>query len=275
MAFETPQELRREANDIASRSKGARQAWFDLRQWATGRGPIAMKTAVHEFLSVHGGAPDSTILLPEILRGISAFPPQERGAMIALATKRPGISDFRHNSMISPRASMVVSNNRPTPAMTFHPSNLPSGISAMKIPGRGKLAEDPSSIRDMPMHMHELHRPAIGSTMLRAKLEMKPAGFDSSRSPDSLAMGMDKGEHIVRSLVHNMRSHGGGNAPYLGASAKPKSVAVKASRAKKKATPRKSVAKARHVKRVGKTMRAKGAGKQPRGRSAKKKSRKQ
>ncbi|MFH0737083.1 MAG: hypothetical protein V1827_00840 [Candidatus Micrarchaeota archaeon] len=226
MAIFNPEGFRKEAKDIISRGRGARQAWFDLRQWASGKGPVAMKMGLHEFLSAYGGTPEAAPLLPDLLRTSSIFPPQERGAIIAMATHRQTISDMRIRSTLKPMTAFL----KDRPISLLHPSSIKTQLRPANI------AHPDIELRDIHASIHEQMRSSL-RVLPEAREMPKMKGFDSSRSPDTLAIGMNKGEHIMSSLIDRMRTHGATHAPYL--AARPKAAK------RKRATTRKRITRAK------------------------------
>ena len=223
MAVFNPEGLRKEAKDIISRGRGARQAWYDLRQWASGKGPLAMRLGIHEFLTSYGGSPEAAPLLPDLLRTSAVFPPQERGAIIAMAAHRPAPFDMRIRSTLRPMTSF----QKDHPISMLHPASI-------------KTQLRPANLQHPDIALRDIHEQMKSSLrVLPQPREMPRApGFDSSKSPDTLTMGANKGEHIMSSLINKMRSHGTTQVHHLGAPAQP--TAAKRKRARK-AKPRKTI----------------------------------
>ncbi len=211
-------DYRRQARAIAAGGKGARQAWTELRQWANGKGPVAMKSAMMEFMGAYGGTPEATLIMPEILRGAAVLSPMERGELIRLGKPPAEFSSY-------PRlgSKPALGQGRPALSLSFQPNtrtNAPRpGVLAPFVP-----SSDHAYLRDMPVRMRErleasrptsLEASAILPQHLRnEKIDIKPVHFDSSRSPDAF-VGAQKGENLVRNLIHQVRSHGRGD--YLSA----------------------------------------------------------
>ena len=73
-----PDKLRKQAQSIASKNAEPKQAWKELREWASENGPMAMEMAVHEFLANHGRDPEVAALIPGIMHRVSVLPLGER-----------------------------------------------------------------------------------------------------------------------------------------------------------------------------------------------------
>lgn len=198
--------LRRQARAIAEKNSGAREAWQELQGWAGGRGPLAMKSAMAEFLSVHGGSPEAASIMPEIIRGASAvFPPRERGELFELSVRRPMPADLRPNPL-PPRPTMGVSGGKPQLSIAFQPSREPPrlGVVERLTPGH-----DHAYLRDTPLRMRDQIQSSLGKPQIRAaEAKKEDKRFDSGKSPDSFSMGAQSGERLVNNLIHSVRSHG-------------------------------------------------------------------
>lgn len=254
-------DLRKEARTIAAGGKGARQAWADLRQWASKRGPAASKCAMMEFLSAYGGTPEAAFVMPEIMRSASTvFSPDERTELIGLASKKPAFNDSKPLlPPIGPKPSMPIASARPSLALSFKPS-----VRESPAPRLGAIepivpSADHAYLRDMPIRM----RDRLETSSLRAPMPGMPREsgmvngrddavrafqFDPHKSPDSAHLGANKGEHIVRSLIHSMRSHGRDGMPHMSPApiaAKPK--ARKKTGAKRAMKP--AARKAKHARK--------------------------
>src|SRR4030095_7221838 len=83
-----PNDLRRQAHELAAKAKGAKAAWTDLSKWSMGKGPLAIKSAIIEFMSSFGSSPEAARMMPELIRSASQFPdPAERRNLLELTTK--------------------------------------------------------------------------------------------------------------------------------------------------------------------------------------------
>jgi hypothetical protein len=269
-------DLRKEARTIAAGGKGARQAWTDLRQWASKRGPAASKCAMMEFLSAYGGTPEAAFVMPEIMRSASTvFSPEERTELVGLASKKPSFNDSKPlMPPIGPKPSMPIASARPSLALSFKPSvreNMAPRLGAIEpiVP-----SADHAYLRDMPIRMRDrieassLRAPMAGlpkeSANMGGRDDTRSFQFDPHKSPDSAYLGANKGEHIVRSLIHSMRSHGRDEIPHMAPApiaAKPK--ARKKTIAKRAAKP--AARKAKHARKPAtrKTSARKGAARKP------------
>ncbi len=208
-----PESLRKEAHSIASGGKNARQAWSELRQWAAGRGPLAMKSAMMEFLEAFGGTPEAAYVMPEIMRSASfMMSPQERVGIMHAALGRPRMDEVRS------RASRIASVHappgalrRPEPAFSFRPAGGPA-----QQPALGRVepllpARDHAYLRDIPVRSRERLETALPSP--REARKGAGARFDAAISPDSRAVRMHSGERLLSGLIGSLRSHGSYEAP--------------------------------------------------------------
>jgi hypothetical protein len=211
-----PDDMRREARAIAASGKGAGQAWAELRQWASRHGPAAMKLAIMEYMGQYGGTPDAAFILPEVMRSASlALSPAERNELIRLAApgqhagaQKPGIT------RLAPRQSVPVAAGRPALAISFQPPQ--AGRQAPKIGAIEPLtpSADHAYLRDMPIVMRD--RLEAARQIRPAPLGARRSGEAPGRAPNPASgsgqaasyLGAQKGEHIVRSLISSLRSHG-------------------------------------------------------------------
>lgn len=162
MTRENPSELRAGARKIAQDSKEPGRAWSELRSWAAGKGPLAMRTAAMEFISVHGRNPQALLLMPEVLKSSAGFisPPTLSDRMISL---RPDVP-------------------RMQPSLNFGPKPLEARTQVQ------------------PMRLN--------TSMELPRRPDHAVQFDATKSPDSRVMGATShGHHIVRSLIHSLKSH--------------------------------------------------------------------
>jgi hypothetical protein len=213
-----------------------------------------------EFLSAYGGTPEAAFVMPEIMRSASTvFSPDERTEFIGLASKKPSFNDSKPLlPLIRPKPSMPIASARPSLALSFKPS-----VRESPAPRLGAIepivpSADHAYLRDMPIRM----RDRIEASSLRAPMPAMPKEsammggrddarsfqFDPHKSPDSSYLGANKGEHIVRSLIHSMRSHGRDEMSHMSPApiaAKPK--ARKKTGAKRATKP--AARKAKHARK--------------------------
>src|SRR5574337_1170726 len=71
----TPLDLASQARQIARSGMPARAAWGELKSWASDKGPMALRSAAMEFISVYGRNPEAALLMPEVMRSSSGFMP--------------------------------------------------------------------------------------------------------------------------------------------------------------------------------------------------------
>jgi hypothetical protein len=214
-----PEDLRNEARTIASSGKGARQVWAELKQWAGKRGPAAMKSAMMEFLSTYGGTPEAAYVMPELMRNASAaFNPSERGELVRLAMRRNPMPDIRApQKSLSPKTLFPnPSSDRSALSLNFRPVSREGAAPRLGVIEPVSPNHDHAYMRDMPIRARErldaaaLARPSNFPAPSAAALgeNARHFDFDPRKSPDSRSIGAEKGEHIVRSLIHSVRSHG-------------------------------------------------------------------
>ncbi len=217
---DTPDSLRKQARSIAAGSRPA-EAWSELRMWASGKGPLAMKSAMIEFISAHGRSPEAALLMPRIMRDKS-LSPAERKEMLSLGFRSE--LDPQH-PLVKPRFE------GPKSAFMLSPQPRPS------------LGHDPADPRQMHLAMRENAIPSL-------KLPAPGLRFDASKSPDShvFSAASHKGERLIHNLVERMRGHAqehpvqGMSGPMESPRARPKE--RKPARKRAKRAPRKGAKKA-------------------------------
>ncbi|MEW6036341.1 MAG: hypothetical protein AB1529_07035 [Candidatus Micrarchaeota archaeon] len=196
-----PDEMRKQANRIVRNGKTARDAWSELRQWASGKGPLAMKTAMQEFVGEYGGSSEAAALMPDMLNASKVLSPLERREVLELAGHK--VADMRAPARtVTPKASLPLSGQRPALSLSFQPAAAPRLGATDPLSARG----DHTYMRDIHMHMRDRLVPSLGKPALAAASE-EAKHFDASKSPDSHVFGAGGGEHLVRSLIHKVRSH--------------------------------------------------------------------
>jgi len=221
-------DLKKEARSIAT-GKGARDAWSELKGWASGRGPHAMKIAMIEFMGVHGRSPESALLMPELLKtAFFAFSPLERRSLLDPSSRKSALDE--RTALIKPKTLMLMEGARPAISASFAPNQNISPKLAMVEPISPLY--DRAYMRDMPIRMRESLQPSLGRPFFSK--EKQNSRFDPSRSPNSFSMKPQKGEQIVRSLVDQMRGHGRGENAYLSPVSAPRKTVSKARRVKAK-----------------------------------------
>jgi hypothetical protein len=209
-----------------------------------------MKSAIMEFMNAHGGTPEAAIVMPEVVGSSSQlFSPRERDELVQLAGRRPQFTDLQAKlGTLSPKPSLPLTGERPSLSLSFqpHPPRDSPRLGAIEpvMP-----SADRAYLRDMPIRVRDrleasLGRPQLsakGPPAASAKHGMQPLHFDPSRSPDTFAMGAQKGENLVRSLIQQVRSHGRSEAYHMSpapADVKTARRKAKAPKTKKKARPR-------------------------------------
>lgn len=197
LSRDSPSDLRSQARQIAHGAKSPRAAWGELKSWAAGKGPFAMRSAAIEFLSVYGRDPEAQLLMPEVMQSSSGIQMPQRNLMDLAINLRPG-SDFVR------------------PQFRIEPKSMPAKAQPHQVQLKTSL--------ELP------RRP-------------EPLQFDATKSPDSRVMSASKGHHIVRSLIHKIKSHAS-DAPhnYQGEPMKKKAKSKKMTKRKpaKKASKKKS-----------------------------------
>ncbi len=223
---DNPDSLRKQAHSIASSARRPDEAWSELRIWASGKGPLASKFAMIEFVSLHGSSPEAALLIPQLMRDKS-LSSAERKEMLSMG--------FR--SEIEPNGVSV----RPK-------LDAPKTASALAPRAQVQLQRDFHDPREMHLALREQAVPAL-------QLPARSARFDASRSPDShvFSAGSHKGERLIRNLVEKMRGHSAPEHPVqvMSGDARPKPKAArkparkKARKIAQRKAPKKTKAKAR------------------------------
>ncbi len=219
---DNPVSLRKQAHSIAASARRPDEAWSELRIWASGKGPLALKSAMIEFISVHGTSPEAALLMPQLLRDRS-LSSLERKEMLSMQSELEPKADLIRPRLEAPKAAFLSAVSHP------HANH--------------------NDVRDMHLVLRERALPTLGMP--------KASRFDASKSPDShtFSIGMHRGERLVRNLVEKMKGHAAEH-PVQGISGtvnkaprRSKAKARKPKRAlKKKARPRKAPKKTRRRK---------------------------
>jgi len=262
-----PEDLRNEARAIASSGKGARQVWAELKQWAGTRGPAAAKCAMIEFLGTYGGTPEAAYVMPELMRNATqSFSPSERGELVRLAMRR-NVPDMRPAKPVSAKPFMPNPADRSALALNFRPVSRDGAAPHLGVIEPVSSNHDLAYMRDMPVRARE----RLESAMLPPpRFQEQSRHFDPHRSPDSHPLGAQKGEHIVRSLIHSVRSHGRDEMPHLSSAAPVRKAPKKAVHVSKRAkTAKKRVARSTIKKAHKARVPARKSGSKVRARTAK------
>jgi hypothetical protein len=219
-----PDSLKKEAHAIASAGKSALQTWHELRSWASARGPLAMKSAMMEFLGAYGGTPDAAYVMPEVMRNASSFlSPQERVGVMHAALSRPRPGQMRQHPMLAGQKpgqgpGLMPRIGRPDAALAFRPARPPQS------PPLGRLeplvpAHDHAYLRNI----HVMSRDRLETAL--PKPPARKQAFASAVRPAAREMPAH-GERIVTSLISKLRSHAA-DVPHLSAPSQPKRKAPK------------------------------------------------
>jgi hypothetical protein len=104
LSKDSPADLALQARQIAKSGMPPMAAWGELSSWASGKGPVALRSAAMEFISVYGRTPEAQRIMPEVMRSSSGFAP---------LPPRPSIFEFR--SPVKPELRM------PKPGLNFEP----------------------------------------------------------------------------------------------------------------------------------------------------------
>ncbi len=250
-----PEDLRNEAREIASSGKGARQVWAELKQWAGTRGPAAAKCAMIEFLGTYGGTPEAAYVMPELMRNATqSFSPSERGELVRLAMRRNPVQDIRAPAkQVSAKPFMPNPSDRSALALNFRPVSRDGAAPRLGVIEPVSSNHDLAYMRDMPVRARE----RLESAMLPPpRFQEQSRHFDSRKSPDSHPLSAQKGEHIVRSLIHSVRSHGRDEmshlSPAVPAARKAPKKAVRVSKRSKAAKPAKKRVARSTIKKASK-----------------------
>ena len=198
---DNPANLRQQARTIASGTKSARAAWSELKSWAAGKGPLAMKRAAEEFLTIHSRSPESAVLMPEVMHSAAwGMSPTQRHEMVAGQRFSPALG--RPSPQIQPRSATEM---LPL-TMFFRPKQKNSAVQL------GTVIPLDSSVD--PVYLKDAEFRARGTSMtVLPKPVLSQAGqkpFDPSRSPDSFGRGVEAGEgsQLMKNLIQRMRAHG-------------------------------------------------------------------
>jgi hypothetical protein len=253
--MENPDVLDREARAIARKSKGAKAAWEGLIVWASKKGPLAMRMAVTAFMASYGTKPEAAAVIPTVLRDAGrSITPSEKGALIRLSPHPHEAVGAARGAGPGLRTSLPLEKDRPSLSLSLHPIKGPYSPGSIH-----PFSSDHAAMRDVHLRMRESTRLSLGAP---PRVEHGPA-FDPSKSPGAF-MGAQKGEHLLRSLIHKVRSHASPKKAAEAASqAGPESKAPKAARkarrapAKKAKAPRKKAKPARKAAKPKKAIKPK------------------
>jgi hypothetical protein len=126
----SPAELRLQAKSIVSVGKPAKAAWSELKSWAYDKGPVALRSAAMEFISVYGRSPEAQFLMPEVMRSSSGFMP---------FPQMPSVFDFRLQAKPDFRAVKPIFNfEKQAPKAPMERLEMKT---MMELPKRAALTE--------------------------------------------------------------------------------------------------------------------------------------
>ena len=187
--------LRSAARQIASSGTNPRAIWGELQKWSSVRGPLAVKCAMIEFVSIHGTNPEAAVILPELLRS-QILSPIEKNDLLA----RSHLSNQTSPNLMNTQRSSL------TPKMATGSEKLSLSLrpqDQIRFNSFTPLSPsmDHSRLRDMPLRIHE----SMGRQLLPPFSANRPTENNPQRST---ALGANHGEHLVRSLVERVRAHG-------------------------------------------------------------------
>ncbi|MFH1520105.1 MAG: hypothetical protein ABID61_00515 [Candidatus Micrarchaeota archaeon] len=196
MNKENLSDLRRQAQKITVTGKPAKMVWSELSNWASNKGPLAMKSAVIEFVNAYRGSSEISVLMPELMRS-HIFSPYEQKALIELAGPNPGLSEFRPEITLRPKPLMPVTTSKPELALSLNPK---TGSSLL----RSEFTNDP---RESIFLLKERTQISFNRPKMT---EGRPQKFDMP-TLQSHSMVFDSkashGEVLIRNLVEHMKSH--------------------------------------------------------------------
>src|SRR5512143_819107 len=232
---DSPESLRKQARAIAARGNDPNESWSELRSWASGKGPLAMKSAIIEFISAHGTSPEAALLMPRLMNDQTLFP-LERKEALALSKHGPQMHGAQAERL-KPKFSAPSGRS-----IALRPDDSFRPVFSLPSPS------DHAAMRDMHLTIRENTRISLERP---APTALATPRFDPAKSPDSVVMsaGMHKGEHLVHSLVEKLKSHARDERPVhmsgepRAGKAKSKTAAKRRPPAKRKASrpkPRKS-----------------------------------
>ena len=226
------------ARAIAARGDDPNSSWSLLRSWASGKGPLAMKSAIIEFISAHGTSPEAALLMPRLMND-QTLSPLERKEALALSKHGPQMHGAQAESLKPKFSAPSGKSIALRPDDSFRPVfSLPS-------------PSDHAAMRAMHLTIRENTRISLERPAPRG---LETPRFDPSKSPDSVVMnaGMHKGEHLVHSLVEKLRSHARDERPVQVISGEPKVGKAKRKTAAKKRPSAKKAPKPKTRKKPAK-----------------------
>ncbi|MBU0590894.1 hypothetical protein KKF81_05915 [Candidatus Micrarchaeota archaeon] len=168
------------AKSVIKSEKTPHEAWSALRAWSIKQSdPTAKQVAVFEFLNHYSGSPEAAHLFPEVLRSASEFSPSlpenEKKLLIHLTENASLTSKWAHSPIVNlPSASLPLSNNRPSPVLSFEPSRVsdkpPLGTSARLMPSAD--IRQTINLRDNPLHVNnQLYQMQVPEVMKKKRNE--------------------------------------------------------------------------------------------------------
>lgn len=240
-------DFRQQAHRITMTGKPAKMVWSELNNWASKKGPLAMKSAVIEFVNAYRGSSDLSVLMPELMRS-HTFSPYEKKAFIELAGHKLNLTESQQ-TQLRPNLLMPVSISKPDLALFLNPK---SGGSVL----RSEFTQDP---RDSIFSFKEkisFDKPKMVEGRLN---QFNPDTIQSHSMPFESSNGLS----LLRNLVENVKSQNALPIPKLtvkratkvAVKSKPKKLVVKKS--KISAKTRRKTTKLQIKSRISKTIRKK------------------
>ena len=199
MHKETLADLRHQAQKITESGKPAKIVWSELRTWASNRGPLAIKSAVMEFITSYHGSSELAVLLPELIRS-STFSPYEQKALVELANHKVSLIGNSMAPTLSARPLLPTSSSRPDLALFLNPRAKTSLL-------HSEFGSDP---RNAIFALKEKTQISVTRPKM-AEGRNQHQNFDPSTLQSySMAFdsrGISSGESLLSNLTGNLRSH--------------------------------------------------------------------
>lgn len=197
MNTENLTDFRRQAQKITLTGKPAKMVWSELNNWASCRGPLAMKSAVIEFVNAYRGSSELSVLMPELMRS-HIFSPYEKKAFVELAEHKVNLTEYQPDISLRPKLFMPAATSKPELALFLNPK---TGSSIL----RSEFTIDP---REAIFSFKEktqisFNRPNLPERKLQNQFDLSilqshSLAFDSKAS---------HGEVLLRNLVEHVKSH--------------------------------------------------------------------
>ncbi|MFH1785852.1 MAG: hypothetical protein ABH842_05475 [Candidatus Micrarchaeota archaeon] len=182
--MKTLADFRKDAHKITKSGKPAKITWSELRNWASAKGPVAMKAAIMEFVHSYRNSSDLGALMPELMKS-ATFSPYEQKALIQIASYKPELIEKQDSSY-----QKII---RPQTYFQLDPKDR-------------TLSAKPQFTNDPRLDIFLMREK---NQALLSKPNMFEGRWEGVKKPKFQAHSMDKssGEHVLRRLVENIQSH--------------------------------------------------------------------